>query len=93
MSLLVRLVHGSVHHLIRLACGLTLFALATMVYSIVVPTPLPIMLAMSVGHLLGVAAFGCFFLAVVIDAARARGRGASVPPSGRRGSEGPPSSR
>ena len=91
MTLKDRLLHRSVHGLIRLACVLTLSALAVMAYSILVPTPLPVMLAMSVGHLVGIAAFGCFFLAVVIDAARSRRRASSIPPSGSRDSAGPPS--
>lgn len=64
------LVHHSVTGLTRLACVLTLFALGAMVYSVLVPRALPIMLALSVGHLVGGASFLCFFSAVVIDAAR-----------------------
>lgn len=80
MSFLETLLHRSVTHLTRLAGGLTLVALAIMVYSVLVPRALPVMFAMSVGHLVGFAGFGCFFLAVVIDATRSKPR-TSVPPA------------
>jgi hypothetical protein len=79
MSFLEALLHRSVTHLTRLAGGLTLVALAIMVYSVLVPRALPVMLAMSVGHAVGIAGFGCFFLAVVIDATRSKSQ-TSVPP-------------
>jgi hypothetical protein len=60
----------SVTGLTRFACILTLIALAMMSYSIVSPRPLPVILAMSVGHAIGVAAFVCYLLAVVLDTAR-----------------------
>lgn len=58
----------------RLASVLTLFALAIMVYSILVPRAIPVMLAMSLGQAVGIAGFGCFFIAVVLDAAQRRTR-------------------
>lgn len=79
MSFLETLLHRSVTHLIRLAGGLTLVALAIMVYSVLVPRALPVMFAMSVGHLVGIAGFGCFFLAIVIDAARSKRRPSVAP--------------
>jgi hypothetical protein len=51
---------------------MTLVALALMVWSVVQPTPLPVMLAMSLGQLLGTTAFAMFGLAVLIDLRRAR---------------------
>jgi hypothetical protein len=83
MSTLDKLLHRSVTGLVRLACMLTLAALGIMVYSVVVPKPMPIILAMSVGHLVGASGFACFFLAVVIDAGRSRRR-SSLPPVGTR---------
>ncbi len=52
------------------ACALlTIIGLAFMVWSILVPTPLPVMLAMSVGQAIGTAAFA-IYLFVVIRALR-----------------------
>ena len=46
---------------------LTLLALALMVWSVLAPTPLPVMLAMTVGQFLGTIAFGLYLLVVVKD--------------------------
>ena len=70
----------SVTQLIRVACVLALVALSVMAYSIVSPRPLPVILAMSVGHVLGAAAFCAYLLAVIVDAARARTARSSIPP-------------
>jgi hypothetical protein len=56
---------------------MTLVALALMVWSIVQPTPLPTILAMSLGQGVGTIAFGMYILAIVVDIrrdARARRR-------------------
>ena len=60
----------SVTGLVRLACGLAILGLAIMSLSIVSGRPLPVMFALSFGHLVGAASLACFFLAVVIDAVR-----------------------
>ena len=57
---------------LRISAVLTLLALALMVWSVLVPTPLPVMLAMTVGQGLGTAAFGIFGLVVLKDLTRAR---------------------
>jgi hypothetical protein len=44
---------------------LTLIGLALMVWSMLVPTPLPVMLAMSVGQVVGTAAFAIYLVIVV----------------------------
>jgi hypothetical protein len=49
---------------------LTLVALALMVWSVVQPTPLPTILAMSLGQLFGTVAFGMYLFAIVIDIRR-----------------------
>lgn len=72
MTLREQLMHRSITGLSRLAALLTLLALAIMVYSVLVPAVLPVMLAMSLGHVVGGAGFACFFLAVVLDAARTK---------------------
>jgi hypothetical protein len=41
-----------------------------MLYSVISPRALPVILALSVGHLIGVGAFACYLLAVILDAAR-----------------------
>jgi hypothetical protein len=79
---------------------LTLIALALMVWSVVQPTPLPTIVAMSLGQLVGTAAFALYLLAIVIDLrhdARMRRRrpvDSLPPPIGPRpptGEEGAPS--
>jgi len=70
MSLYSRLVHGSIARLTRVACVLSLLALALICCSVLVPLPLPVIMAMSLGHAVGGAAFGCYLLAVILDATR-----------------------
>jgi len=64
-----------VNRRLRVACVLTIIALGLMVWSILAPTPLPVMLAMTVGQGLGTLAFGLFVWTVVQDL-----RGKSPPP-------------
>jgi hypothetical protein len=65
--------------LLQVAAALTLVGLALMVWSIVAPTPLPVILAMSVGQLLGTLAFGMFGYAVLVDQLRKqRAKGAAA---------------
>ena len=47
---------------LRIAGVLTLFGLALMVWSLFQPTPLPVMLAMTVGQGLGTLAFATFLI-------------------------------
>lgn len=70
MSLASRVAQSSVVGLVRVACVLALLALALICYSVLVPHPLPVILAMSLGHLVGGAAFACYLLAVILDATR-----------------------
>ncbi len=58
--------------LLRLAAGLTLIGLGLMVWSILVPTPLPVMLAMTVGQVVGTTAFALYGYVVVREVRRAR---------------------
>jgi len=51
---------------------LTLIALGLMVWSLFQPTPLPVMVAMSVGQGLGTAAFAAYGYVVVRDILRLR---------------------
>jgi len=59
-----------VRRLLQISAGLTLLGLVLMVWSMVAPTPLPVILAMSVGQLLGTIAFGMFGYAVLVDQLR-----------------------
>lgn len=53
--------------LVYLSAVLTLIALALMLWSILAPTPLPVMLAMTVGQGIGTIAFGLYALVVLKD--------------------------
>lgn len=57
---------------LRASAVLTLVALALMAWSMLEPTPLPVMLAMTVGQGLGSLAFGLYLYVVVRDIRRAR---------------------
>ncbi len=50
---------------LRISAVLTLAGLVLMVWSILVPTPLPVMLAMTVGQALGTTAFALYLLIVI----------------------------
>jgi hypothetical protein len=58
--------------LLRGAAVLTLFALGLMVWSMLDPTPLPVMLAMTLGQVLGTFAFLFYGIAVLADVLRIR---------------------
>lgn len=68
MSLISRLRTRSVPGLILVACVLALGALTLICYSVLVPKPLPVIVAMSAGHAIGASAFVCYVLAVILDA-------------------------
>lgn len=70
MSLYSRLVHSSMAGLVKVACVLSLLALGLICISVLFPRPLPVILAMSLGHVVGGAAFACYLLAVILDATR-----------------------
>jgi len=59
---------------LRISAALTLIGLALMVWSMLVPTPLPVMLAMTVGQLVGTTAFGIYLFVVVRELRRERRR-------------------
>ncbi len=58
--------------LLRVSAALTIIALALMVWSLLEPTPLPVMLAMSVGQGIGTIAFGLYLYVVIADFRRER---------------------
>jgi hypothetical protein len=55
---------------LRVSCVLTLVGLALMAWSMVQPTWMPVMLAMSVGQLVGTTAFAIFLVVIVRDLRR-----------------------
>jgi uncharacterized protein (DUF2062 family) len=55
---------------LRVSCVLTLVGLALMAWSMVQPTWMPVMLAMSVGQLVGSTAFAIFLFVIVRDLRR-----------------------
>ena len=57
---------------LRISAVLTLLALALRVWSLFQPTPLPVMVAMSVGQVFGTIAFGIFVWVVFKDLTRQR---------------------
>lgn len=59
---------------LRVSAALTLIALGLMVWSMLVPTPLPVMLAMSVGQVVGTTAFAIYVVIVVRQLRRERRR-------------------
>ena len=65
---------------LRVSAVLTLAALALMVWSIFVPTPLPVILAMSLGQLLGTIAFALYLYVVTRDVRRIWMRGEKLLP-------------
>lgn len=58
--------------LLRLSAALTLVALGLMVWSMLVPTPMPVMLAMTAGQGLGTLAFLLYLFVVIQDFRRIR---------------------
>lgn len=60
------------HTLLRISGVLTLLALALMVWSMLEPTPLPVMLAMTVGQAVGTSAFALYLFVVIRDVRRDR---------------------
>jgi len=75
-----KVLHQSVRHLTRIAAVLALIGLATMVLSVLWPRPLLVILAMSAGHGIGIAAFFCYLLAVLLDVSRSTPPPSSLAP-------------
>ena len=65
---------------LRIAAVLTLVGLAMMAWSMLEPTPLPVMLAMSVGQGVGCLAFGLYLFVVIRDV-RSAWRARRAPPA------------
>ncbi len=65
-----RLKKRSVVSLVRLGCWIGLVALAVMAASIVYPIPLVVVFAMSIGQVIGIVAFLCYLLSILMDVVR-----------------------
>jgi hypothetical protein len=68
---------------LQAACILALIALSLMVWSVLQPTPMPVMVAMSVGQVFGTLSLGAFLFVVVADVRKAhleRAPASSPPP-------------
>jgi hypothetical protein len=77
---------GVHERILRAACLLALLAIALMVWSLLIPTPMPVVVAMSVGQVLGTLSLLAFLYVVAADLRRARRdrRAASSNPPGPR---------
>jgi hypothetical protein len=64
---------------VRVACYLSLFAMALMCWSVLDPTPFPVMVAMSAGQVVGTLGLACYLGAILAHALRRRPT--STPPS------------
>ena len=60
------------HMVLRIAAVLAIFGLAMMVWSVLKPTPMPVVLAMSVGQGAGTLSFLLYLLVIIADLRRAR---------------------
>ncbi len=68
--------------LLRVACVVALAALSLMVWSVLDPRPIPVVVAMSVGQVLGTLSLLLFFCVVALDLRRANraSAAAAAPP-------------
>ncbi|MEI9947508.1 MAG: hypothetical protein WDO74_00610 [Pseudomonadota bacterium] len=78
-TLIHRLRKHSVVSLVRLACWVALVGLAVMAASIVNPAPLTVIFAMSVGQVIGIVAFLCFLLSILMDVVRGTAHSPDAP--------------
>ena len=74
-----RLRKYSVINLVRLACWVALVGLAVMAASILDPSPLTVIFAMSVGEAIGIVAFLCYLLSILMDIVRGTDHAADAP--------------
>jgi hypothetical protein len=68
-----RIALRSVPELTRVACVLALLGLSVMVYPLLFPSAIAVVLSIGVGHVIGIAAFSAYLLAIIFDLARRRG--------------------
>jgi hypothetical protein len=58
--------------LLRISAILTVIGLAFMVWSLLQPTPMPVLLAMSAGQGIGMLAFAIYLYVIIVDLRRGR---------------------
>ena len=63
-----------INRLLRIATMLALVALALIVWSLLDPTPIPVIVSMSVGQAIGTVSFGMYLFVVFVDQRRAARR-------------------
>lgn len=66
--------------LLLAACALALVGLILVAWSVLVPKPIPVILAMTLAQILGTVSLGLYVLAIVIDLRRANVLADEVPP-------------
>jgi hypothetical protein len=66
--------HVGVERLVLAACVLGLLAMALMCWSVLDPTPMPVLVAMSAGQALGTLSLVCYLGAVFVEAWKLRRR-------------------
>jgi hypothetical protein len=78
-ALVHRLRKRTVVGMARVACWVALVGLALLCASIIYPAPLLIIVAMSAGQVIGIVAFLCYLLSVLMDVVRGADHGADEP--------------
>jgi hypothetical protein len=78
-ALVHRLRKQSVTGMARLACWVALVGLAVLCASIIYPMPLLIIFATSIGQVIGIVAFLCYLLSVLMDVVRGTDHAADAP--------------
>ena len=68
----LRIAQISSFRLLRVSAVLTMLALALMLWSMIQPTPMPVMLAMSVGQMIGTIALTLYVIVIVKDLRQVR---------------------
>ncbi len=76
------------HRLLTVACSMSLLAMVLMCWSVLDPTPFPVMVAMSVGQVIGTLGLLCYLAAILVDTMQRR-TGSSLPPDDPKTSSGP----
>lgn len=67
-----RVLKNTPETLTRVACYFALAGLFALSFSVVWPKPLSVVIVMGVGEMLGIGAFACYLLAVLVDYQRGR---------------------
>lgn len=73
-ELVQRLLKNPPETLTRVACYFALAGLFALSFSVLWPKPLSVVIVMGVGEVLGIGAFACYLLAVLVDYQRSRPR-------------------